>query len=38
MCKRNTSDKNEPSTGCIRETPYKKINQYVMCKRNSPDQ
>ena len=40
MCKRNSPDKNEPSTGCVRETlPIKinKINQHGMCKRNSQD-
>ena len=40
-CKRNSPDKNEASTGCVRETPQmfktkqKKQKQHVMCKRNS---
>ena len=39
MCKRNYPDKNEASTGCVRETPEIKIkrNQHGMCKRNSLD-
>ena len=44
MCKRNFPDKNEASTGCVRETlqknkknkNIKKISQLGMCKRNSP--
>ena len=38
MCKRNSLDKNEASTGCVRETPQKKEkrNKHGMCKRNFP--
>ena len=39
MCKRNFPDKNEASTGCVRETPQiknKKISQHGLCKRISP--
>ena len=25
MCKRNSPDKNEASTGCVRETPHRKM-------------
>ena len=38
MFKRNSPDKNEDSTGCVRETPpIEKRSLYGMCKRNSPD-
>ena len=37
MCKRNSPDKNEASTGCVRETPQVKRNKYGVWKRNSPD-
>ena len=37
MCKRNSLDKNEASTGCVRETPQIKRNKYGVWKRNSPD-
>ena len=47
MFKRNTPDKYEASTGCVRETPQmknkikkgkkrRKGNEHGMCKRNSP--
>ena len=26
MCKRKSPDKNEARTGCVRETPHRKIN------------
>ena len=42
MCKRNFPDKNQASTGCVRQTPLiknkiKKGNQNGICKRNSLD-
>ena len=39
MCKRHSPDKNEASTGCVRETTQisKKRRQHGMCQRNSPD-
>ena len=36
MCKRNSPDKNEGSTGCLRETPQIKIKP-AWDKRNSSD-
>ena len=45
MCKRNSPDKNESSTGCVRDTPQINMkavwdvnsqSQHGMCKRNSP--
>ena len=39
MCKRNSPDKNEASTGCVRETPpiKNKTKQHGMCKKNYTD-
>ena len=46
MCKRNSPDKNEASTGCVRETPHIKIKSardvctgcvHGMCEGNSLD-
>ena len=36
MCKRNCPDKNEASTGCVRETPQIKLTIIVRCERESP--
>ena len=37
MLKRDSADKNENSTGYVRETPrIRKRSRHGMCKRNSP--
>ena len=41
MCKRNSPDKNEASTGCVRETPQiekkrKNIGASMGCVRETP--
>ena len=36
MCKRNTPDKIEASTECVRETPQKKIEASTGCVRETP--
>ena len=41
MCKTNSQDKNDASTGYVRDTPQIKMTRIAMkhgmCKRNSPD-
>ena len=38
MCKRNSPDKNEASSGCVRETPRMKMKPEWVFKRKSTDQ
>ena len=36
MCKRNSPDKKEASTGCVRETPQHKKEASTGCVRETP--
>ena len=37
MSKRNSPHKYQASTGCVRETPLRKMKQHGMFKRDSPN-